>query len=92
MSYTLTLDVPHGAVEFAERQAARQNVDLSILFVSFLRDHFGYQYQGAVDSVSDDAISPLTQSLSGVVRLTDGDMNDRDLIAKAMLDKYEALA
>ena len=92
MSYTLTLDVPHGAVEFAERQAARHNVDMSILFVAFLRDRFGYQYQGAADSVADDAISPLTQSLSGIVRLPDGDMNDRDLIAKALLDKYEALS
>ena len=92
MSYTLTLDVPQGAVEFAERQAARHNVDMSILFVAFLRDRFGYQYQGAVDSMADDAISPLTQSLSGIVRLPDSDINDRDLIAKAMLDKYEALS
>ena len=92
MSYTLTLDVPHGAVEFAERQAARHNVDMSILFVAFLRDRFGYQYQGAVGSVPDDAISPLTQSLSGIVRLPDSDINDCDLIAKAMLDKYETLS
>ena len=90
MSYTLTLDVPHSAVEFAERQAARQNVDLSILFVSFLRDRFGYQYQGAADGVEDEEISPLTQSLSGIARVAE-DLDDRDLIAKAMLDKYEAL-
>ena len=92
MSYTLTLDVPHSAVEFAERQAARHNVDMSVLFVAFLRDRFGYQYQGAVDSMADDAVSPLTQSLSGIVRLPDRDINDHDLIAKAMLDKYEALS
>ena len=57
MSYTLTLDVPHGAAESAET------------------------YE----------VSPLTQSLSGVARVPDG-MDDRDLIAKAMLDKYEALS
>ena len=91
MSYTLTLDVPHSAVEFAERQAARQNVDLSILFVAFLRDRFGYQYQGALGSVEDEEISPLTQSLSGIARVVE-DMEDRDLIAKAMVDKYEALS
>ena len=90
MSYTLTLDVPHGAVEFAERQAARQNVDLSILFVAFLEDRFGYQYQGAVESAAACEVSPLTQSLSGIARVPDG-IGDRDLIAKAVLDKYEAL-
>lgn len=90
MSYTLTLDVPQGAVEFAERQAARHNVDMSILFVAFLRDRFGYQYQGAASRVEDGEISPLTQSLSGIARVADG-LDDRDLIAKAMLEKYEAL-
>ena len=90
MNYTLTLDVPYGAVEFAERQAARQNVDLSILFLSFLRDRFGYQYQGAAESVASHDVSPLTRSLSGIARVPDG-VDDRDLIAKAMLDKYEAL-
>ena len=90
MSDTLTLDVPHGAVEFAERQAARQNVDLSILFVAFLRDRFGYQYQGAAESATAHEVSPLTRSLSGIARVPDG-ADDRDLIAKAMLDKYEAL-
>lgn len=90
MSYTLTLDVPQGAVEFAERQAARHNVDMSILFVAFLRDRFGYQYQGAVSRVENGEISPLTQSLSGIARVAEG-LDDRDLIAKAMLEKYEAL-
>ena len=90
MSYTLTLDVPHSAVEFAERQAARQDVDLSILFVAFLRDRFGYQYQGAEEGLATHEVSPLTQSLSGIARVPDG-VDDRDLIAKAMLDKYEAL-
>ena len=90
MSYTLTLDVPHSAVEFAERQAARQDVDLSILFVAFLRDRFGYQYQGAAEGLATHEVSPLTQSLSGIARVPDG-VDDRDLIAKAMLDKYEAL-
>ena len=90
MSYTLTLDVPHSAVEFAERQAARQDVDLSILFVTFLRDRFGYQYQGASDGLATSEVSPLTRSLSGIARVPDG-VDDRDLIAKAMLDKYEAL-
>ena len=90
MSYTLTLDVPHSAVEFAERQAARHNVDMSILFVTFLRDRFGYQYEGAVDRMEDGEISPLTRSLSGIARVDD-DIDGRDLTAKAMLDKYEAL-
>ena len=56
MSYTLTLDVPHGAVE----------------------------------SVAAHEVGPLTRSLSGIARVPDG-MDDRDLIAKAMLEKYEAL-
>ena len=90
MSYTLTLDVPHSAVEFAERQAARQDVDLSILFIAFLRDRFGYQYQGAAEREEVREVSPLTRSLSGIARVPDG-IDDRDLIAKAMLDKYEAL-
>ena len=90
MSYTLTLDVPHGAVEFAERQAARQNVDLSILFVAFLRDRFGYQSQDAEESVAMHEVGPLTQSLSGIARVLNG-TDDHDLVAKAMLDKYEAL-
>jgi hypothetical protein len=94
MSYTLTLDMPQKAVRFVERQTLRQGTDLSALFVAFLRERFGFgEDNDSVDAaqvVSED-VGTLTRQLSGIVSLPEG-ISDKDLLASAMLEKYNSLA
>lgn len=91
MGYTLTLDVPHDAVEFAEGQVARGDIDLSALFLAFLTERLGYRRAVAQVPRSRCEVGPLTKSLSGIVRLPAG-IDDRDLLAHGMLEKYESLS
>ncbi len=90
MSYTLTLDVPQEAVRFAEDQANLRGVDFSALFVAFLRDRFGYDGKVSVAPSLGLEGGTLTQELSGIVKLPQ-DVSDKDLIASAMVDKYNSL-
>ena len=93
MSYTLTLDMPQKAVRFVERQTLRQGTDFSALFVVFLRERFGFGEDNdsadAAQVVSED-VGTLTRQLSGIVSLPEG-ISDKDLLASAMLEKYNSL-
>ena len=92
MSYTLTLDMPPKAVRFVERQTARHGTDLSALFVDFLREHFGFGENEELEDVQgpSEDVGMLTRQLSGIVSIPDG-VSDKELVATAMLERYNSL-
>ena len=90
MSYTLTLDMPQEAVRFTERKLDEAGADFSALFLAFLRTQFGYEESAGASSENGD-VGALTRSLSGVVKLNE-DVDDKDLFAKGVMEKYASIS
>lgn len=87
MSYTITLepDVVRTAEACASRRGMTLNSLIRAYLVSFVREE---DASASLPEVPKDSVVGV---LSGVIRPT-GETSDRDLVAEAILSKYDALA
>lgn len=81
MDKKLTLSLDHSIIESAKDYAKSNNISLSKLFESYL--------SSLIDNKAKDKnITPLVESLSGVITL-EKDFDTKDAYTEYLLEKYK---
>ena len=79
----LTLTAPAEVIALAEDQAKQENTSISAMFVNFIIA----KKQMASQRPVHQKIGPLTQSLTGIVKLPD-DFDEKEFMGDLFTEKY----
>ena len=79
----LTLTAPAEVIALAEEQAKQENTSISAMFVNFIMA----KKQMASQRPGHQKIGPLTQSLTGIVKLPD-DFDEKEFMSDLFTEKY----
>jgi len=79
----LTLTAPPEIISLAEEQARLENSSISAMFVNFIMA----KTRLAARRRSRQAVGPLTQSLTGIVKLPE-DFDEKEFMSDVLTEKY----
>jgi len=89
-----TLTLPSRMIDAASTYAARESLSLPRFFEMLLHRQYGYEMTIVVEKPAvanrKIAISPRVHALRGVARTSDS-RSYRDIVADAVIERYEAL-
>jgi len=80
----LTLTVPLEIIALAEEQAKSEKTSISAMFVNFIMAKNKMSDHSHLHSV----IGPLTQSLTGIIKLPD-DFEEKEFLSQIFTEKYD---